>query len=35
MLCAVPKTLPLTENITTFGAICMIFDIMGVLPVKK
>jgi hypothetical protein len=33
MLNAAQKTLPLIKNVLTFGAICMIFDTMGVLPV--
>jgi hypothetical protein len=35
MLNAVLKTLPLAENVPTLGAICMIFDTMGVLPVTR
>jgi hypothetical protein len=30
MLNAVLETLPLTKNVLTVGAICMIFDTMGV-----
>jgi hypothetical protein len=33
MLNTVLKTLPLTKNIPAVGAVCIIFDSMGVLPV--
>jgi hypothetical protein len=35
MLNAVLKRVPVTKNVLTVGAICMIFDAMGVLPVTR